>query len=206
MVARSTKKVGQNAEQHNALRTQLELEAFGDVSSPREGRLSEPEVWWHQHFSWLKDRGYILRQRYSPDWNPSWLGTKKKRFACEDGRAAKVCYSNCGSSKFHLPKSQFASRLLDATRLSDGKYVVLKLVKKSSHPFELEIGRFFASQPLADTSGNHCVPIYDILHAPDESETAIIVMPLLMDYMHPPFDTIGEAVECFRQLFEVSLF
>lgn len=87
-VAHSTK-VNANAG-HKALRTQLELEAFGDISSPREGQLSEPELWWSQHFSWLKDRGYLLRQRYSPNWNPSWLGTKRNRFACEDGRAAKV--------------------------------------------------------------------------------------------------------------------
>lgn len=112
---------------------------------------------------------------------------------------------NCGLLRFHSPKPQFASRLLDATRLSDSNYVVLKLVKKSDHPFELEIGRFFSSQPLADTSDNHCVPIDDILHVPDDSETVIIVMPLLLDYRHPPFDTIGEAIECFRQLFEVSL-
>lgn len=114
-----------------------------------------------------------------------------------------VC--NCRLSKFRLLESQFASRLLDATRLSDGKHVVLKLVKKSNHPFELEIGQIFSSQPLAGTSGNHCVAIYDILHVPDDSDTVIIVMPLLLDYRHPPFDTIGEAVECFRQLFEVSL-
>jgi len=113
---------------------------------------------------------------------------------------------DCGLSKFDSPKFQFASRLLDATRVSDGKYVVLKLVKKSDHPFELEIGQIFSSHPLAGTSANHCVPIHDILHVPDDSEAVVIVMPLLLDYRHPPFDTIGEAVECFRQLFEVSLF
>lgn len=112
---------------------------------------------------------------------------------------------SCGLLKFHLPKSQFASRLLDATRLSDSSYVVLKLVKISDHPFELEIGQFLSSQTLAGASGNHCVPIYDTLHVPDDSETAIIVMPLLLDYRHPPFDTVGEVVECFRQLFEVRL-
>lgn len=78
-------------------------------------------------------------------------------------------------------------------------------MKIFDYPFELEIGRFLSSQPLAGTNGNHCVPIYDILHVPDDSQTAIIVMPLLLDYEQPPFGTIGEAVECFRQLFEVSL-
>lgn len=127
-----------------------------------------------------------------------------------DSHARMVVQQRCVACnyrllKFHSPRPQFASRLLDATRLSDSNYVVLKLVKKSDHPFELEIGRFFSSQPLAGTSGNHCVPIDDVLHVPDDPETAIIVMPLLLDYRQPPFDTIGEAVECFRQLFEVSL-
>ena len=111
---------------------------------------------------------------------------------------------SCGLSRLCSPKRQFASRLLDATRLSDSKYVVLKLVKKYDHPFEVEIGQFLSSEPLAGASENHCIPIYDVLHVPGDSETRIIVMPLLLEYMHPPFDTFGEAVECFRQLFEVS--
>ena len=30
-------------------------------------------------------------------------------------------------------------------------------------------------------------------------------MPLLQEYLQPAFSSIGEAVECFRQLFEVGL-
>jgi hypothetical protein len=54
-------------------------------------------------------------------------------------------------------------------------------------------------------SANHCVPVYDVLPVPDEEDRVIIVMPLLQEYLRPPFRTIGEAVECFRQLFEVGL-
>ena len=54
-------------------------------------------------------------------------------------------------------------------------------------------------------SANHCVPVYDILPIPDEEDRIIIVMPLLKDYLRPAFETIGEAVECFQQLFEVGL-
>ena len=50
---------------------------------------------------------------------------------------------------------------------------------------------------------NHCVPIYDVLALDDDHDFVIIVMPLLRPYTNPRFDTIGEAVECFRQLFEV---
>jgi hypothetical protein len=99
---------------------------------------------------------------------------------------------------------QFPSRILDGTRLSDGKYVALKRVKKTDHPHEVDIAQFFSSEPLAGEIANHCVPIYDVLPVPDDEESVIIVMPLLGDYTEPPFDTIGETVECFRQLFEVS--
>ena len=77
--------------QNNTLRAQLELEVFGAVSSSRDDQLAESEVWWNQHFHWLKDRGYLLRQRYSPDWKPSWLGTKRHPFGSVDGRPARVC-------------------------------------------------------------------------------------------------------------------
>ena len=96
MVARPAK-VSSKAEETRALKAQLELEVFGFVSTPREDELAMPEVWWSQHFSWLQDRGYLLRQRYSPDWKPSWPGTKRSKFTSEDGRAARV---RC----FQLPK------------------------------------------------------------------------------------------------------
>ena len=192
------------SEQTKALKAQLELEVFGVVTSPSEDELARPEVWWRERFGWLKDRGYLLRRRYSPDWKPSWVGTKRSIFASEDGHPAQVRSLHPRVVEALFTKRQFPSRLLDATRLSDGKYVVLKLVKKSHRSFEVEIGQYFSSEALAGASGNHCIPIYDILHVPDNSETTIIVMPLLLEYMHPPFDTIGEAVECFRQLIEVS--
>lgn len=93
--------------------------------------------------------------------------------------------------------------MIDATRLADGKYVALKRVEKSVHPYEVNIGLYFSSKNLASHPENHCVPFYEIL-ALDDNETVIIVMPLLRAYTDPPFDTFGEVVECFRQLFEVG--
>jgi len=52
--------------------------------------LSENELWWTRHFHWLKDRGYLLRPRYAPDWVPSWRGTKKRLDCCEDSATAMV--------------------------------------------------------------------------------------------------------------------
>ncbi|KAG1843659.1 hypothetical protein F4604DRAFT_1596655, partial [Suillus subluteus] len=89
--------------------------------------------------------------------------------------------------------------VLDATRVSDGAFVMLKAVRRGDHPFEVEIARYLTSIPLDPM--NHCVPILDVLHVPDE-ERDIIVMPLLRCFSDPPFETFGEAVECIRQLFE----
>ncbi|KIJ18440.1 hypothetical protein PAXINDRAFT_167041 [Paxillus involutus ATCC 200175] len=173
------------AERQKALRAQRELAAFGETHKPRKGKLSEPEIWWRDHYQWLENSGYLLRPRYAPDWTPSWEGTKKEWFECEDGRAA-----------------EFPTIILDGTRLSDGAYVALKLVQKSDHPLERDIGQLFSSEPLVGESANHCIPIYDVLLVPEDEDRVILVMPLLGEYSEPPFDTIGEAVECFRQLFE----
>ncbi|KAG2034789.1 hypothetical protein BDR03DRAFT_580018 [Suillus americanus] len=58
------------------------------------------------------------------------------------------------------------------------------------------------SEPLRLDPANHCVTVLDILHVPDE-ERDIMVMPLLRCYSDPWFKTFGEAVEYFRQLFDV---
>ncbi|KIK92411.1 hypothetical protein PAXRUDRAFT_829989, partial [Paxillus rubicundulus Ve08.2h10] len=187
MALRSKKRAAKEADlrRQQAQVAQIELAAFGSTSTTEDGQLSEPEVWWSQHYEWLKDNGYLLRPRYAPDWTPSWRGTKKNWFLCEDGRVAK-----------------FATRILDGTRLSDGNHVTLKLVNRTVHPHEINIAQFLSSEPLASERANHCVTIYDVLPVLDDEESAIIVMPLLRDYIQPPFDTIGETVECFRQLFE----
>lgn len=92
---------------------------------------------------------------------------------------------------------------MDATRLSDNTYVVLKLVSKSVHPYEIEIGQYLWSGALASDPANHCVTTLDVIQLPDDDDLFILVIPLLRHYVNPPLETIGEAVECFRQLFHV---
>jgi hypothetical protein len=92
---------------------------------------------------------------------------------------------------------------MDATRVPDGLYVSLKMVKKSDHPHEVGIGQYFMSEKLSSDPKNYCVPFLDVLSVPDESDTQIIVMPLLLSFTKIQFDTFGEVVECLRQLFEV---
>lgn len=54
--------------------------------------LFKGEHYWRDRSLWLKEHGYTLRPRYSPDWKPSWIGTSKRWMDCEDSCAAPgVC-------------------------------------------------------------------------------------------------------------------
>lgn len=81
--------------------------------------------------------------------------------------------------------------------------VTLKRIKRDLHPYEADIASYFSSPPLASQPANHCVPVYEVFTLDGDDDTVIMVMPLLRLYGDPNFDTVGEAVECFRQLFEV---
>ncbi|OCH84656.1 hypothetical protein OBBRIDRAFT_808083, partial [Obba rivulosa] len=94
------------------------------------------------------------------------------------------------------------SQVLDATRMSDGVMVLIKKVKTSLHPFEVDITSHFSSDPLVSDSRNHCVPLYEVLDDPDDQNIKLMVMPFLREFGDPRFETIGEAVEFFRQVFE----
>lgn len=95
---------------------------------------------------------------------------------------------------------------MDAVRLSDGKYVILKRINKAKHPYEVDIGLYFSSGTLASHAANHCVPIYEVIPLQDDGDIVIMVMPLFRAFADPHFDTFGEAIDCFHQLFEVFPF
>lgn len=61
---------------------------------------------------------------------------------------------------------------------------------------------FLASEPLRSHPRNHSTPIYDLLDVPGE-DVSIFVMPVLDYFFVPRFQTVGEVLECFRQVFEV---
>lgn len=75
---------------------------------------------------------------------------------------------------------------------------------KGVRPHETEISKMFSSAELSTDLRNHCVPVYDVLQAP-EDDLVIIVMPLLRQCDDPPFDTVGEAIRFFQEMFEASL-
>jgi hypothetical protein len=95
---------------------------------------------------------------------------------------------------------------MDALRKSDNLAVMLKEVKTSRHPHEVEIAEYFSSPELRSDPRNHCVPILETLQLPDDTprrKGPVLVMPLLRAYNDPPFQTVAEAVDFFRQIFEV---
>ncbi|KZT29122.1 hypothetical protein NEOLEDRAFT_1107902 [Neolentinus lepideus HHB14362 ss-1] len=126
----------------------------------------------------------MLRPRYHDNWCPSWEGTEKKWYRCEDG--------------IH----PWRVGVLDATRISDGSLVALKQVLKSRHPYEAEIGSFFSSEALVSDPKNYCIPLLEVLQVPDDEDLTLLVMPFLREYDSPHFDTVGEVVSFFSQIFE----
>ncbi|KAG9217560.1 hypothetical protein CCMSSC00406_0008487 [Pleurotus cornucopiae] len=89
-----------------------------------------------------------------------------------------------------------------AERVSDGELLTFKSLSKSVFPHETEIGQYFSTPPISKDPRNHCVPIYDALQVPDDDDLWLLVMPRLRAHDDPRFDTVGEGVEFFRQIFE----
>ena len=71
--------------------TQTE-DAEGELTTgDDDAELTTGELFWRDRYEWLSKHGYMLRPRYKPDWVPSWVGTAKRSFMCEDSRGALVC-------------------------------------------------------------------------------------------------------------------
>ena len=94
--------------------------------------------------------------------------------------------------------------VLDAVRISDGQIVMLKAIRESLHPYEVDIAQYLRSEPLASDPRNNCCPILEVLQDPRDNDVQIMVMPLLRMFNWPTFTTVGEAVEFFRQAIEVK--
>ncbi|KAG5646241.1 hypothetical protein DXG03_004068 [Asterophora parasitica] len=83
-----------------------------------------------------------------------------------------------------------------------GTVVVLKPVDRYFSSTEIEIARDMFSGKLVSEPRNRCVPILEVIQPPTGSNDAFLVMPLLSDAGFTPFETIGELVEFFRQIFK----
>jgi len=89
-----------------------------------------------------------------------------------------------------------------------GEQVALKITRTQFNAAEIDIMQYLSSEAVSSEPHNNCVKLLGILYPPGDSQKhiQILVMPLLHTFSSPKFDTIGEALECFRQLFYVSRF
>ncbi|KAF9480297.1 hypothetical protein BDN70DRAFT_905842 [Pholiota conissans] len=152
---------------------------------------SPAELYWRSKQPWLKTHGYELRPRYQPDWVPSWITNPPEEPVIGLLKREDYRWLN-------------APTIIDATRVKDGVVVILKKIHKlgNSYDQEAEISLYLSSSKLAGNSGNHCVPIYEMLEIPDDNNSAILVMPLLRHFSSPRFDTIGECMDFFQLIFK----
>ena len=80
----------------------------------------------------------------------------------------------------------------------------MKRFSRTRDPYEKDITLFLSSEPAKSHPQNHSILVHEIIDVPDE-EYSIIVMPLLDFFDNPRFETVGEVLECFRQIFEVGV-
>ncbi|KAJ7447899.1 hypothetical protein B0H11DRAFT_1878510 [Mycena galericulata] len=149
---------------------------------PEEATLGKVEQVWAHFQPWLEARGYMLRPRYRPGWvlppsdSPEYMETRLS--------SGEVCR---------------LSEVLDATRISDGAQVVLKIVKTVS-PDTL-ISGFLTTEPGAEACS---LPILDLLPMDEKPELAFMVMPRMRNCPKPRFETVGEVMEFIQQVLEAS--
>ncbi|TFK85935.1 kinase-like protein [Polyporus arcularius HHB13444] len=135
------------------------------------------EKTWRDRQPGLQQRGYALRRRYQPNWQPSWMGTNINPFYCEDS-----------VSITHID-------IIDATR-ADGTVVAIKYIEfDDAH--EVEIAQFLSSIIHPD---NHCVPVLDAFPDPLDPGRTLLVMPWLRPFDDPEFVAVGEVIEFVEQM------
>ncbi|KDQ20889.1 hypothetical protein BOTBODRAFT_26901 [Botryobasidium botryosum FD-172 SS1] len=145
--------------------------------------LSELELFWIGLQPFFESQGYKLRPRYQPGWVKSWKGTPG--FRVEDA----------------ISPTMSEDKMMDATRISDGRVVVLKCVDRVVNASEVEIHRFLSQEDFQADERNHCVPLLDVLD-PQNGNIVFLVIPLLRDFEDPKLLSVEDAIDFFRQTLE----
>ncbi|CAE7200045.1 unnamed protein product [Rhizoctonia solani] len=161
----------------------------GHLMAPEQ--LSNDERRWVGYQPYLLSKGYQLRDRYQPDWVPSWRLSGQDARLCEDGWAA------------------IAHRTLDAIRIKDQKLVMIKMIMPSPGTRgveELEIMQRFSNEEFTNGDDNHVVPVLDAFGIPDVEGGHFYIMPLLTPYNRPPFQSLNEIYDFLQQIFQGLLF
>ncbi|KAI0039018.1 hypothetical protein FA95DRAFT_1504750 [Auriscalpium vulgare] len=151
-----------------------------------EETLYDHEIRWRERAYFLEDRGYLLRPRLRPGWQPSWVGTNKSYFTAEDGLSLPLRFP-----------------LVDATRLSDGNLVYIKRVKTGD--LESRIAIKLSTEASRRDPRNHSVPIIDTFVDSEDGQISYIVMPFLKSIDDPEFEFIGEFLDFGEQILEVPI-
>ena len=162
--------------------------------------LNATERRWVHYRSWLKVRaGYDLRPRYHPGWEPPPNSMYAGREDCLEQRVRPTVLR----VRALMSTPPQSLHVLDAIRISNGQRVLFKVIPDDPlHDLERITLQHLNSPSLMADPRNHTVPLLDVLKLPHSGESTL-VMPLLHRFDDPPFETVGEAVEFFRQIFEV---
>lgn len=169
--------------------------------------LEPKEAFWVENYTHLLALGFRLRPRYSPNWKPSWImpdGSKRPEPLSMFEDAYFKCVRVCIPTSVQLIPFQEqvkTDKIMDATRLSDDAQVVLR--KADTNKAEYLMLKKLNS-PELQCSANHTVPLLGVLPLPGSGATVLLVMPKLMRFSHPNFETRGEIVEAICQIIEVS--
>jgi hypothetical protein len=92
---------------------------------------------------------------------------------------------------------------MDATRILDGRPVMLKKVLPADGPHELTINQLFSSPEHSRKRDNHCAPLLDVIELPRHFESRkLMVFPLLRPFDQPRIQTFGEFAAFFTQICE----
>ncbi|KAI9428515.1 hypothetical protein H4582DRAFT_676776 [Lactarius indigo] len=147
-------------------------------------QLSSQEVKWRDRQLFLESKGYMLRPRLRPGWEPSWISTGRHYEFFED------------SARLPL-RRPLRPLLVDATRISDDRLVFIKEVKTGS----LE-SRIALALSDIDHTANHSVPILDTFVDSLDKSISYLVMPFLRLSNDPAFGTVEEVVDFADQVLE----
>ncbi|KAH9045896.1 kinase-like domain-containing protein [Lactarius deliciosus] len=159
--------------------------AYNEPNDRQAGTLVTTERWWRDRYNEIAERGYKLRPRYHPKWEPSWFKTGKDFYTVEDGQATIL------------------RAAMDATRTRDGHPVMLKKVLLSDGPHELRINKLFSSPEHSSSREreNHCAPLLDVIELSTHFESQqLMVFPLLRPFNQPRIQTFGEFTAFFTQI------
>ena len=94
---------------------------------------------------------------------------------------------------------------MDATRLSDGETVILRRASCGKYATPREAVALLMSEPAKSHQRNHTADLYEVLDVPGTDKDIVLVMPVLHHLTEPEFEIVGEVLECFRQVFEVTI-